>query len=418
MSIAKLKHRTVRSHFSPCGFSMRWLLIYCLISFLSNQSFAQRLSLKQQLLIEKTMEPILKEEAGKHELMLGRGAFVQLGQDTLLSIHGLRYLFKITGDTAIRLDKSIFHGTSFWRYLYEYNGQIFTIGGYGQFMTNNNVESFNFDSKEWYLIKTFGEKPSYIKGCFLRVKDQLYLFGNTQSGNNIQPDITDPYFYQFDLPTLTWKRFRHVQNELKNFHTEIVLYTKDFSVAIDQINAILINNKTLEYLVVSREELGMNATYQNISIHENALLFSNDIHHLSSENLPGIDLISFWNKHKSKAIKFNLNPSLYEQYPKMALIFALFFLGLILICVFLLLKNRIKNKKPTPLIQRILEHNEKTLSTEELDQLLGINHMEVESRKAKRHRILAQIEVASPGLIKRIKDESDKRRFVYYVSKD
>lgn len=102
----------------------------------------------------------------------------------------------------------------------------------------------------------------------------------------------------------------------------------------------------------------------------------------------------------------------------MALIFALFFLGLILICVFLLLKNRIKNKKPTPLIQRILEHNEKTLSTEELDQLLGINHMEVESRKAKRHRILAQIEVASPGLIKRIKDESDKRRFVYYVSKD
>ena len=70
------------------------------------------------------------------------------------------------------------------------------------------------------------------------------------------------------------------------------------------------------------------------------------------------------------------------------------------------------------MLKKIVKHASKTLSTEELDQILGIEHMELESRKAKRHRILAQIEVASPGLIQRIKDESDKRRFVYFVSPD
>jgi hypothetical protein len=86
--------------------------------------------------------------------------------------------------------------------------------------------------------------------------------------------------------------------------------------------------------------------------------------------------------------------------------------------LFLFFRHRIKNKKQTPLLKKIVKHTSKTLSTEELDQILGIEHMELESRKAKRHRILAQIEVASPGLIQRIKDESDKRRFVYFVSPD
>jgi hypothetical protein len=384
----------------------------------SKQIFAQKLSLKQQLLIEKTMEPILKKESGKHELMLGKGAFIQLGTDTLLSIHGHRYLFKITGDTVIRLDKSIYHGTSFWRYLYEYNGQIFTLGGYGQFMTNNNLESFNFDSREWYLIKTFGDKPHFIKGCFLRVKDKLYLFCNTLSGNNIEPDITDPYFYEFDLPTLTWKRFLNIQNELKQFHAEIILYTTDFSVVIDPINSLLINNKTLEYILVSSEELGINATFQNISVNENSLYFSNDVHHPNNENLPGIQLISFWNKHKSKAKKFILHPTIYQQYPMETLIGGIICVILLSMGVTLILKYRGKNKKPKPLIQRILSHNSQTINTEELDLLLEIDHLKGDSLKVKRYFYLAQIEIASPGLIKRVKDVSDNRRYIYIINHD
>ena len=123
MILAILKHRLYGIKIKSHGFLILLLTIIGSI-FLPNISIAQRLSLKQQLLIEKIIQPILREEADKHELLMGKGAFVQLGQDTLLNIHGLRYLFKITGDTVIRLDKSIYHGSNFWRYLFEYNGQI------------------------------------------------------------------------------------------------------------------------------------------------------------------------------------------------------------------------------------------------------------------------------------------------------
>jgi hypothetical protein len=417
MILAILKHHPYGIKVKSHGFSILLLIIIGSI-LLPNTIIAQRLSLKQQLLIEKTIQPILQEEAGKHELLLGKGAFVQLGQDTLFNIHGLRYLFKITGDSVIRLDKSIYHGSNFWRYLFEYNGQIFTLGGYGQFVTNNNLESFNFDSKEWYLVKTSGQKPSFIKGCVIRVKDQLYLFSNSLSGNSIEDDISDPYFYQLDLPSLTWKRFPIVQSELQNFQAEIILYTTDYILVLDNRNAMLIQPKTLEFIQVTQEELGIKSSYQNISVDNNSLFFSNDIHHPSNENLPGVSMVTFWNNHKSKAKKIILNPSYFQQYPKEISIAILVGVNLLVIAIVISLKNRVKRKKQTPLIQRIILHNSKTLTTEELDQLLGIDHMELESRKAKRHRILAQIDVASPGLINRIKDESDKRRFVYFVSRD
>ena len=417
MILAILKHHPYGIKIKSHGLIILLLTIVGSL-LLPNTIIAQRLSLKQQLLIEKTIQPILQEEAGKHELLLGKGAFVQLGQDTLFNIHGLRYLFKITGDSVIRLDKSIYHGSNFWRYLFEYNGQIFTLGGYGQFVTNNNLESFNFDSKEWYLVKTSGQKPLFIKGCVIRVKDQLYLFSNSLSGNSIEDDISDPYFYQLDLPSLTWKRFPIVQSELQNFQAEIILYTTDYILVLDNRNAMLIQPKTLEFIQVTQEELGIKTSYQNISVDNNSLFFSNDIHHPSNENLPGVNMVTFWNNHKSKAKKIILNPSYFQQYPKEISIAILVGVNLIVIAISIFLKNRIKRKKQTPLIQRIIRHNSKTLTTEELDQLLGIDHMELESRKAKRHRILAQIDVASPGLINRIKDESDKRRFVYFVSRD
>jgi hypothetical protein len=315
-----------------------------LVSISSNLVLAQRLSLKQQLLIEKTMEPILKAESGKHELQQGKGSFVVLGKDTLCNIHGLRYLFKITGDTVIRLDKSIFHGSNFWRYLFEYNEQIFIMGGYGQFVTNNNLESFNFDSKEWYLIKTHGEKPSFIKGCVIRQKDQLFLFCNTQSGNSIEEDNCDPNFYRLDLPTLHWKKYPIVQPELLNFKSEIVLYTDNFILVLDHRNTLLIETKSLHYLIVPQDELGVKTSFPNISVDGDILYFSNDIHHPSFENLPGINLQNFWNSHKSKSKKLNINPNYFERNPKELTIAYVIGVVLLVSGLFIAVNRRIKRK--------------------------------------------------------------------------
>ena len=67
---------------------------------------------------------------------------------------------------------------------------------------------------------------------------------------------------------------------------------------------------------------------------------------------------------------------------------------------------------------KFLDRNLDSFTQEELDQLLGIAHMEGESKKTKRHRLLTVIDAQYPGLIERHKDSADKRRFLYFVHRN
>jgi hypothetical protein len=55
------------------------------------------------------------------------------------------------------------------------------------------------------------------------------------------------------------------------------------------------------------------------------------------------------------------------------------------------------------------------LTIDELDTLLDIFHLEAESRKQKRHRLLHNINNNYPFLINRIKDKVDKRKYLYII---
>jgi hypothetical protein len=70
-----------------------------------------------------------------------------------------------------------------------------------------------------------------------------------------------------------------------------------------------------------------------------------------------------------------------------------------------------------PIAEKLLSANKTTFDIDELDTLLEISHMEFDSRKLKRHRLLSDLEKTNPGLIQRQKDETDKRRFIYSIHK-
>lgn len=54
---------------------------------------------------------------------------------------------------------------------------------------------------------------------------------------------------------------------------------------------------------------------------------------------------------------------------------------------------------------------------EELDIVLEINHLTLESGKLRRFRYLTELNKMYPGFIVRTKDEVDKRKFLYIISK-
>jgi len=59
----------------------------------------------------------------------------------------------------------------------------------------------------------------------------------------------------------------------------------------------------------------------------------------------------------------------------------------------------------------------RTLNTEELDELLGIEHMDAESKKFKRNRMINEMNQRHSDFITRIKDDTDKRRYLYQIKK-
>ena len=124
-----------------------------------------------------------------------------------------------------------------------------------------------------------------------------------------------------------------------------------------------------------------------------------------------------WKENQSLIQPLELNPSLFQQYPQTFYACAMGLL--LLVFILLLIRNRRNHRRnnPTlhPLVQQLLQVKQTSLTQEELDTLLGIAHMEGESKKTKRHRLLSMIESQYPGLIERQKDSSDKRRFLYFI---
>lgn len=406
--------------------NLRLLFFFILLHL---NCIAQKLSLSQEKIVRGVIAQHFNEEiANSTTLHQGASTFAMIDNDTLLSIQGYHYLYKLKGDTIERLDRSFFHGGNFERYLYTYDGKVHLMGGYGLFNTNNNIEMFDPKNREWSVVKTTGQKPPFIRGMCLRISDYLYSFYNSKSGNNIEEDIYDPYIYRLNLKQNNWERFENINPTTTAIFDKI--YTTDYCIGILLNTIILINKKTAHYISLPREVLRVSLReHFNTSIHHNTLVFQNYLTSHSNSITYNIDVDSLWKKQEKNAQLFVLEPAWYQT-PKLLGMY-LIGIAMLLLGVWLFYRYRKKsgdaiNKginslsidATNPTVEKILSATKTTLDIDELDALLEINHMEFDSRKLKRHRLLSDLEKTNPGLIIRQKDETDKRRFIYIIQKN
>ena len=356
---------------------------------------AQRLSTNQTQTIRNTILQNLGKEANLRVLENGKGAFLPIGKDTLFNIHGLRYVFKLKGDSAIRLDKSVYHGSNFHRYLFQHDGKMMALGGYGMFVTNNNLEAFNPEAHEWYLIKTQGDIPKSIRGSGLRFGNFIYILNNCIDGNNLTDSKMDDHFYRLDLNTMEWTRYREFREEFRQCIIHEFFYLKDFVIAKGLNHSFIFNLNTQEYIYGDNDALGIKQfTGYNTSIHDNFL----DAWILDSAQTvikdPQRDIQSLWQENIKLAKSLTLDPSFLKQYPEetggLVLGIFLFIVGLLTYRKFH--KNKATRASSHPLVTKILLHPQTSLTLDELDTLLEIAHMEGESKKTKRHRLLTLID--------------------------
>jgi hypothetical protein len=420
---------------------------YLSVIIFTNSSIAQHLSSKQEKTIRQTISQQFGDVFNDQSIKVDQNTFKIVGNDTLFNLEGFHYVFKLSGDSAVRLDHSIWHGGNFRRLLFAYDTHLFALGGYGFFTTNNHLEYFNNNIKEWSVLATAGQIPPFINGLTFKKGDVIYSFNNFKAGNAVCADVFDTCVYALNLTNMVWKGYT-LQEKIP-CSTQHVYYSTDYCFQIGELKSILLKPSDMSYVLIANQENGISVSSELEAVKGNRfILTSQGTSGIRLENTLDLDKIWQFNQLNAKPIHLTPLPIGGEGFTinwNYVLLFAVF-IALLLLSYCIQNKRKEHTKEiPSAEIETVPEsmtlsvvaedaatpafssvpkdhfdillQTKKTIFlTEELDQLLGIHHLESDSKKLKRHRILSEIEKKHPGCIKRIKDPIDKRRFSYQLN--
>lgn len=138
--------------------------------------------------------------------------YINVGGRTLFVHEGCGPVLEFRNDSLVRIDKSYLHRNQFLGNLFTYRNEIYFLGGYGLFTHKKILTKFDFENKEWDLIKTNDTNIPTFMNCLSKViDDNLYIYGgytNEAANHNL---------YVLNLKTKAWKVCK--SNLLKYFET-------------------------------------------------------------------------------------------------------------------------------------------------------------------------------------------------------
>ena len=411
--------------------NLKVLIRICyLIVVSANLINAQTITEKQQKIIKATVAKQFGEVSNTLNFDNEISNICTIGIDTFYNRGGFYYLFQLKGDSAIRLDRSSYHGANFNSYFFSWQNTIYLLGGYGFFTTHNNLISFNENKREWAKVNMTGSDPEFIHGISFINNNKIYSFNNFKAGNNVSKDVLDSSLYVLDLTTMVWQK--HKMPIVDLIVISNVVRTADYFWYQNDHLTILINKKEIKFEIIENEKLNLTRNNNFISFKDNSLLFEESNPIKSYRKITQLNLDSVWLvyiKSSSALYKPNQNTTIQPSNGISPLWFLISIIPLILIFFIYKRKTKVTASKSNPieldqiqdnqleiLVLKITKLNKGILNMEELDNLLDITHLEAESRKLRRFRKLSELNQLQPGFIIRVKDEEDKRRFLYQIN--
>ena len=411
--------------------NLKVLIRICyLIVVSANLINAQTITEKQQKIIKATVAKQFGEVSNTLNFDNEISNICTIGIDTFYNRGGFYYLFQLKGDSAIRLDRSSYHGANFNSYFFSWQNTIYLLGGYGFFTTHNNLISFNENKREWAKVNMTGSDPEFIHGISFINNNKIYSFNNFKAGNNVSKDLLDSSLYVLDLTTMVWQK--HKMPIVDLIVISNVVRTADYFWYQNDHLTILINKKEIKFEIIENEKLNLTRNNNFISLKDNSLLFEESNPIKSYRKITQLNLDSVWLvyiKSSSALYKPNQNTTIQPSNGISPLWFLISIIPLILIFFIYKRKTKVTASKSNPieldqiqdnqleiLVLKITKLNKGILNMEELDNLLDITHLEAESRKLRRFRKLSELNQLQPGFIIRVKDEEDKRRFLYQIN--
>ena len=185
-------------------------------------------------------------------------------------------LFQYKGDSIERIDNSFPHRNQFSGHFFSYKNEIYLLGGYGYWKSNSILTKFNFTSKEWDFVETFGSAPKLgiNDGSFVLDNDILYVFDFYQKIEDVDNKNDD--LFEFDLKTLTWTQ-KGVLNKL--FYDDIQRKTFEINIPYGANKYLHKHFNSEEFLIIEPSK-NLVSTYSNPDlniIRNNAIMVGSKI---------------------------------------------------------------------------------------------------------------------------------------------
>ena len=130
-----------------------------------------------------------------------------LKDKTYLVYHGCGAVLEWRNDSIVRIDKSFLHKNQYGAVTFEYKSKLFFWGGYGLFTYKNILTQFNFKTKEWDEIETFGTPPTARKMALsIVINEDLFVFSGYEKDedNFLQIKECKSEVWRLHLSTMQW----------------------------------------------------------------------------------------------------------------------------------------------------------------------------------------------------------------------
>ena len=363
--------------------------------------------------------------------------FITNIQDKIYALHSGSFNVMLwNGSDWINLYKASYHGYNFEAFFFVYEDNLYSLGTYGYWLTHSNVLKFNFDAEVWDMVITRNSPENYGSYFVGQIGDTLIsIFGfNLNESTGDRSKIIDGHL--LDLKNKTWSEVGLAENivPVENFFLEYKTRVdlKDYTVMENRLDT----QKGLFVIDKINLEINFFANEDGYFFHSSVLdyIVDNKITYEEYGIVKTLNIDSlFMKEHITSSI------ALYSPENKVTsnLLIALYItLALIIIIIALLVIRRKRSSNGeiesdnlislySETLEKIMliinEQGEATLDTSELNELLEINHMTYDAQRAKRAKLINELNyshnlIHNCNLIERRRNPKDKRQIAYHMN--
>ena len=406
--------------------------VFCLLipSVFNGQSLSEK---QRQCILLTIANQFGDAEAENTMIVPGPADFCRIGSDTLYNPNGYLYVFKLKMDSCIRIDKSMFHGFNFYRNLFTYANEMYALGGYGGFRSNNLLIKFNLASKDWHYVHCTGEAPPDVLGVSIIKNDTLFSFANLKPGNSVVPDEPDTCVYALDLKNKHWTKLPFYCTVGK-IETQKFFVVNDFLIWIKGYYTVIVYVPDMEMIRVDNEQCRLDRhSFLDSIINDNTASFGNDLARRSNFISQKINLIQIWQDKRFKHEPLFSDPPTKDKASYLKYIIIIIFIIAVIGVIVYFARHRASSLsevidlsaqiKDVPkslryqdqLASKLSKIAPATLNIEQLDEIFEISHLSFDSKKLKRHRLIKELNSEWPDLIRRERSAEDQRQFIYKI---